>query len=66
MLKFIQKWRFLLFSLLVVPLIIGSINTTNEENLATQKFLAQEEREIAEQNSFESSYLNNHSFLFFF
>ena len=63
MLKFIQKWRFLLFSLLVVPLIIGSINTTNEENLATQKFLAQEEREIAEQNSFESSYLNNHSFL---
>ena len=63
MLKFIQKWRFLLFSLLVVPLIIESINTTNEENLAAQIFLAQEEREIAEQNSFESSYLNNHSFL---
>ena len=63
MLKFIQKWRLLLFSLLVVPLIIGSITTTNEENLAAQTFLAQEEREIAEQNSFESMYLNNHTYL---
>ena len=63
MLKFIQKWRFLLFSLLVIPLIIGSINITNEENLALEIFLAQEERERAEQSSFESLYLNNHSYL---
>jgi hypothetical protein len=63
MLKFIQKWRFLFFSLLVIPLIIGSINITNEENLASEIFLAQEERELAEQSSFESLYLNNHSYL---
>ena len=63
MLKFIQKWRLLLFSVLVVPLIIGSISTTKEENLAAQTFLAQEERKIAEQNSFESMYLNNHTYL---